>query len=120
MHEYNVCNGVNITCMPAYLLARHEGRLYGSGRMGRKSFIPPDYNTILEAHHNILYQLEIMEPFIQQHINELREQNPGQTNDWVTKQHKQRFNTWLIMKDIPHRDTIEEQTIKGLASGPSR
>ena len=45
--------------------SRHEGRLYGSGRMGRKSFIPLDYNTVLEAHHNILHQLLIMEPLIQ-------------------------------------------------------
>jgi hypothetical protein len=58
-------------------LSRHEGRLYGSDRMGRKSFIPPDYNTVLEAHHSILHQLEILEPFIQQHIYEPREQNPG-------------------------------------------
>jgi hypothetical protein len=74
-------------------LSRHKGRLYGSGSMGRKSFIPLNYNTVLEAHHNILHQLEIMEPFIQQHINELREKNPGQTDDWVMKQHKLRFNT---------------------------
>jgi hypothetical protein len=39
-------------CMPP---SRREGRLYGSGRMGRKSFIPPDYNIVLEAHHNILH-----------------------------------------------------------------
>jgi hypothetical protein len=88
--------------------------------MGRKSFIPPDYNTLLEAHHSILHQLAIIEPFIQQHINELHEQNPGHTADWVMKQHKQRFNTWLMVKDIPRGETIEEQTIKGLASGPSR
>jgi hypothetical protein len=61
-----------------------------------------------------------MEPIIQQHINELREQNPGNIDDWVTKQHKQRFNTWLMGKDIPHGETIEEQIIKGLAPGPSR
>ena len=100
--------------------SRHEGRLYGSGRMGRKSFIPPDYNTVLEAHHSILHQLAIIEPFIQQHINELHEQNPEHTADWVMKQHKQRFNTWLMVKDIPRGETIEEKTIKGLASGPSR
>jgi hypothetical protein len=35
------------------------------------------------------------------------------------KEHKQRFNTWLMVKDIPHGETIE-QIIKGLASGPSR
>jgi hypothetical protein len=88
--------------------------------MGHKFSIPPDYNTILEAHHNILHQLAIMESFIQQHINELREQNPRHTNDWVMKQHKQRFNTWLMVKDIPHEETIEDKTIKGLASRPSR
>ena len=86
---------------------RHEGRLYGSGRMGRKSFIPLDYNTVLEAHHNILHQLAIIEPFIQQHINELHEQNPGHTADWVMKQHKQWFNTWLMVKDIPRGETKE-------------
>jgi hypothetical protein len=100
--------------------SRHEGRLYGSSRMGWKSFIPPDYNTVLEAHHIILHQLAIMEPIIQQHINELREQNLGHTDDWVMKQHKQQFNTWLMVNVIPHGETIEEQTIKGLTSGPSR
>jgi hypothetical protein len=33
-------------------LSGHKGRLYGSGRMGQKSFIPLDYNIVLEAHHN--------------------------------------------------------------------
>ena len=46
-------------------LSQHEGRLYGKGRMGQKSFIPSDYNTVLEAHHNILHQLSIMEPLIE-------------------------------------------------------
>jgi hypothetical protein len=89
-------------------------------RWDKKSFIPLNYNTVLEAHHNILHQLVIIEPFIQQHINELHEQNPGHTDDLVMKQHKSRFNTWLMVKDIPHGETIEEQTIKGLASGSSR
>jgi len=33
--------------------SRHEGRLHGSGRIGRKSFILPDYNTVLEAYQAI-------------------------------------------------------------------
>jgi hypothetical protein len=41
-------------------------------------------------------------------------------DDWVMKQYKQRFNTWLMVKVILHGETIEEQTIKGLVSGPSR
>jgi len=62
---------------------RHEGRLDGRGRMGRKLFIPPDYNIVLEAHYSILQQLIIMDPFIEQDMKELREENPGCTSDWV-------------------------------------
>jgi hypothetical protein len=69
-------------------LSRHEGRLYVSRRMGRESFIPLVYNIVLEAHYSILHQLSIMEPFMQQHINELHEQNPRHTYDWVMKQYK--------------------------------
>jgi hypothetical protein len=61
--------------------------------MRHKSFIPPDYNTVLEAHHNIIHQLAIMESFMQQHISELREQNHRHKDDWVMNQHKQWFNT---------------------------
>jgi len=52
---------------------RHEGRLDGRGRMGRKSFIPSDYNIVQEAHYSILQQLEIMDPFIELHMNSIRE-----------------------------------------------
>ena len=87
--------------------------------MGRKSFIPPDYSTVLEAHHSILHQFSIMEPLIEQHMNELCEHNHGHTNNWLMKEHKTRFNTWLMEQDIPPRETIEEQTIKVLAFRPS-
>jgi hypothetical protein len=61
--------------------SRHEGRLNGRGRMGKKSFISQDYNTVLEAHHNILHQLSIIEPLIEEHINELCEHNHGHTDE---------------------------------------
>jgi len=94
---------------------RHEGRLDLHGRMGRKLFIPPDYNIVLEAHSSILQQLIIMDPFIVQHMKELREKNPGCTNDWVHKEHKRQFTTWLKDLDM----TEESESIKMLASGPS-
>jgi hypothetical protein len=100
--------------------SRHEGRLNGKGRMEKKSFVPQDYNTVLEAHHSILHQLSIMEPLIEKHIDELREQNHGHTDEWLIKEHKNRFTSWLREHDIPDGDTIEECTIKVLASGPSR
>ena len=63
--------------------------------MGQKSFILSDYNIVLEVHHNILHQLSIMEPLIEQHMNELRKQNNGHREDGVMKEHKRTFATWL-------------------------
>jgi len=83
--------------------------------MGRKSFILPNYNIVLEAHYSILQQLIIMDPFIEQHMKELREENPGCTNDWVHKEHKRLFTAWLKDLDM----TKESETIKISASRPS-
>jgi hypothetical protein len=99
--------------------SRHEGRLNGRGRMGKKSFVPQDYNIVLEAHHSILHQVSIMEPLIKEHIDELHEHNHGHTDEWLMKEHKNRFTSWLREHDIPDGKTIEERTIKALASGPS-
>ena len=93
--------------------------MYGKGRKGRKSFILSDYNTVLEAYHNILHQLSIKEPLIEQHMNELRKQNNGHIEDWVMKEHKRTFTTWLQDQNIPDGETMEENPIKKLASRPS-
>jgi len=36
------------------------------------------------------------------------------------KEHKKQLYTWLWEHNTPYRKTIDEQTIKALASGPSR
>jgi hypothetical protein len=84
--------------------------------MGRKSFILPDYNVILEAHYSILQQLEIMDPFIELHMNSIRDNNPGSMDNWVHKEHKRQFTAWLKELDMTEE---ESETIKVLASGPS-
>ena len=58
--------------------SRHKGKLYEKGQMGRKSFIPKDYNTVLEAHHNILHQLSIMEP-----IDRATQEWASRTKQWA-------------------------------------
>jgi hypothetical protein len=60
-----------------------------------------------------------MEPLIEQHMNELREQNNRHIEDWVMKEHKHMFTTWLQDQNILDGETMEEQTIKKLASRPS-
>jgi hypothetical protein len=49
-------------CLPIPL---HEGRLRGRGKMGQKSFVDRDYNSVSEAHFNVLQQLEIAAPYIE-------------------------------------------------------
>jgi hypothetical protein len=88
--------------------------------MGKKSFVPQDYNTVLEAHHSILHQLSIMEPLIEEHIDELRKHNHGHTDEWLMKEHKNRFTSWLREHVILDGETIEKCTFKVLASRPSR
>jgi len=88
--------------------------------MGKKTLLPNDYNTVLEAHHSVLHQLLIMEPLINQHIKEVHKHNHGYTEDWLMKEHKNRFTSWLREHDIPNGETLEERTIKVLAFGPSR
>jgi hypothetical protein len=60
-----------------------------------------------------------MEPLIEEHIDELHEHNHGHMDEWLMKEHKNRFTSWLREHDILDGETIEERTIKVLASGPS-
>jgi hypothetical protein len=46
--------------------------------------------------------------------------NLGHMDEWLMKKHKNRFTSWLREHDISDGKTIEERTIKVLASGPSR
>jgi hypothetical protein len=63
------------------LIPLHEGRLRGRGRgrMGQKSFIDRDYNSVSETHFSVLQQLEIDVPYVEEHLSELRRDNIGRT-----------------------------------------
>jgi hypothetical protein len=79
----------------------HEGRLRGRGRMGQKSFIDRDYDSVSEAHFSVLQQLEIAASYIEEDLSELHRDNNGRTEAWIMKEHRHIFTTWLIDKDIP-------------------
>jgi hypothetical protein len=57
-----------------------------------------------------------MEPLIEEHIDELCEHNHGHMDEWLMKEHKNRFTSWLREHEILDGETIEERTIKVLAS----
>jgi hypothetical protein len=69
--------------------------LSGKGTIGRKRFIDEDNQQLEKAHASVLQQLAIVEPFIMQHENEIREENDSRTEDWVIKEQKRRFPSWL-------------------------
>jgi hypothetical protein len=93
----------------------HEDRLRGRGRMCLKSFVDRDCNSVNEAHFSVLQQLEIVAPYIEEHLSELHRDNIGYIEAWIMKEHRRVFTTWLIDKEIP----TEDMTTKMLASHPS-
>ena len=99
---------------------RHEGRLSGKGTRGRKTFIDTTQEKVLEAHFSVMHELQIMAPYVDQHLQELREKNGGQTEAWIMKQHKLHFTAWLKDLDLPLGETIEEKTKHRLSQGPLR
>jgi hypothetical protein len=57
--------------------------------------------------------------YIEEHLDELCKENQNCTEDWIMREHKHRFSEWLMDKNIPFGDSLEEKTMKNLASGPS-
>jgi hypothetical protein len=93
----------------------HEGRLRGRGKMGQKSFVDRDYNSVSGAHFSVLQQLEIATPYIEEHLSELCRDNIGHIEAWIMKEHRRVFTTWLMDKEIP----TEDMMMKMLTSHPS-
>jgi hypothetical protein len=48
--------------------------------MGQKTFIDSDYSLVSEAHFSVLQQLTIAEPYIDEHLLEMRRDNTGRTD----------------------------------------
>jgi hypothetical protein len=69
--------------------------LSGKGTIGRKSFIDEDNQQLEKAHASVLQQLAIVEPFIVQYENEICEENDSQSEDWVIKEQKRCFPSYL-------------------------
>jgi hypothetical protein len=60
---------------------KHEGKLCGRGRMGRKTFRVEDYMLVHYAHGSVLPHLAIAEPYIEEHLDEHRKENQNRTED---------------------------------------
>jgi hypothetical protein len=99
-------------------VSRHEGRLAGKGTVGRKSFTDRGFKQVDEAHFTILKNTQIVGPYIERHKIELRENNRDRLEKWVQDEHKRRFTTWFMNLDLPNGDSLDDQTLRRLASRP--
>jgi hypothetical protein len=104
---------VNAIGLPVHL---HEGRTSGIGCTGRKVRTDVQEELLLEAHHNALNQLVIMDTWVEKHLEEIRRASNGRTEAWVQRQHKMNFTTWITKQGIPPYGESDESR---LASGPS-
>jgi len=52
-----------------------------------------------------------MELHIDEHLAIIREESNSRIDEWVMKQHKQRFTTWLKDQNIPIGETMDDITI---------
>jgi hypothetical protein len=97
-------------------VSRHHGRILGKGTKGQKSFIDVTYERVHGAHFSIMHQLVVMGPYVEKHLQELREKI--QDEALIMKQHKLHFTAWLKDLNLLVGETSEEKTSHLLASGP--
>jgi hypothetical protein len=57
------------------LVSQHEGRITRKGTTGKKTFNNESYERVREAYFSIMNQLQIATPYIEQHLQQLCEEN---------------------------------------------
>ncbi|KAL8128020.1 hypothetical protein AgCh_014813 [Apium graveolens] len=74
--------------------SRHEGRLDGQGTVGHK-MITPGAEMLDIAHLFVLQHMTEVNPYLQEHILEIRRKNPSKGGKWVTNEHNRSFVKWF-------------------------
>ena len=74
--------------------SRHEGRLAGKGCVGEKH-ITPERDAYERAHFLVLQHTAEVEPYIKEHMEMLRQQNPHRGEAWLARAHMSGFNIWF-------------------------
>jgi hypothetical protein len=60
-----------------------------------------------------------MTPLVNQHLSMIHVESNGRSDDWIIKEDKHLLTAWLKYLSLLDGETVEEQTIKRLAVGPS-
>lgn len=97
--------------------SRHEGRLSGVGTIGKK-MIKLNRAQYDQVHLLIMQHMVEAGPYFDEHIRKIRDENPGKTESWITKEHTSKFNEWFKNRIRNNSEAVSE-TLKWLSHGPS-
>ena len=96
--------------------SRYAGRLQGIGTLGAKR-INPDPDALAKAHFLVLQHMDVVSPYINEHLDLVWQQHLTKSQRWITTQHNSRFNQWLQDR-ITDSSSIDD-TLTWLARKPS-
>ena len=103
-------------------VSRHTGRLFGAGGIGRKPLHVYSLNRSDDfdrAHFVVLQHMTVVGPYLDMHMDLLREKYPRRGAVWLSKEHNASFGPWL--KEYWYGRTPEneeEEVVKMLAREP--
>ena len=104
----------------------HEGRLTRKGTRGHTTFNVNDYVLYTQAHFTVLQQSVIVAPYVTMHVQMLRSMNPKKSEDWIAREHRDNFGTWLRVEMMDKGQNVklvdknaDDILLEILANGPS-
>ena len=89
----------------------------GKGILEKKSNMHIPESEIRKANFTVLQNSSLVAPYMDEHMNIVRSENPGKPEAWITRHHIDNFAVWLRAK-LMGDGTIAEQ-LQWLARGPS-
>lgn len=91
-------------------VSRHEAILFGKGTIGKRTYNDDNFELVSQAHSYLLQQLQVVESYIQQHLQQLCDQNGNNySEDSIMKEHKRNFSKFLKNQNLSIGETREEQ-----------
>ncbi|XP_056698036.1 uncharacterized protein [Spinacia oleracea] len=100
--------------------SRHEGRLQGKGTIGSKLILPP-HDKLLQAHFYVLHHIADVNPYMTEHLSELKSENPSKGARELMQLHNKTFVPWFRSRilDLPTAELASvPNMIQWLAYGP--
>ena len=67
-----------------------------------------DGHSFTQAHYIVLQNSSLVAPYIEEHKNIVRSENPEQSDDWITHEQTGTFAGWL-QTHLMHDDTVADE-----------